>query len=491
MRNSTLERMERFAIQQFERLRMLRAKQPARHWLIWPWAACLALLAEAPALGNPSPAFEEPPLAGTSSPSQGNPLAAEGIEEALQEATSPLSSAALNIEHGEHESAEVFLASYLRALEAAHHRYHRDMVRPLALLGDAQLGQGDYQKALRSYERALHVHRVNEGLLAPSQAELVYKQAEALHRMGNLEEAGNREEYAYEVLARAHEPLSEALLPATYRLADWHRTNYNIFAARALYKRAMRIHESNDQQGALPIISALQGLVVTYRLERFPPRYVAKQESRPFASASSRASERLSVFDQPIAINNFPEAERALQRIVRIRQEHPQSTPAEVGEAILDLADWHLLWERFQKAHVLYEHVYAQFDAVDAVDAAAYFAQPVLLHFPVPNEPRSARADDQESGRSTALLTGFVETAFRVSPNGSVQNIQVIASEPEGLMDFRVRRSLRSARYRPAMIAGKAAPFENNAHRHEFQYLPKGGGQKEEQKDEDASAEKG
>lgn len=480
--------MERLAIQQFQqfaRLRMLRAKQPARHWLIRAWAAGLALLAGAPAFGNPFLALEDAPSTGNASPS----LAAEGIEEALEEAASPLNSAALSIEHGEHESAKALLVSHLRTLEATRHRYHLDMVRPLALLGDAQLGQGDFQQALNSYERALHVHRVNEGLLAPSQAELVYKQAEALHRMGDIEEAGNREEYAYEVLARAHEPLSETLLPATYRLADWHRRNYDIFAARALYKRAMHIHESNDQQGALAIIPALQGLVVTYRLERFPPRYFAKREARPFSSASARTSERLSVFDQPIAINNFPEAERALQRIVRIRREHPQSTPAEVGEAILDLADWHLLWERFRKAHALYEHVYAQFDALDSVDAALYFAQPLLLHFPVPNEPRSARGDGQESGRKAALLTGFVETAFRVSPNGSVQNIQVIASQPEGLMDFRVRRSLRGARYRPAMIAGKAAPFENNAHRHEFQYLPKKGAAKGEKQDADADAE--
>ena len=459
---------------------MLRAKWQARHWLAW--AGGLALLAG---------------LAGLAQAEAERP-AAQGIEEALGEAPSSLDAVALSIEHGEHASAEAFLTSYLRALEAAQHRYHPDMVRPLALLGDAQLAQGDYGKALNSYERAVHVRRVSDGLLAPGQAELVYKQAEALHRMGNIGEAGSREEYAYEVLARAYGVLSEALLPATYRLADWHRRNYNIFPARALYKRAMRIHEENEQQGALSIIPALQGLVFTYRLERFPPRYVPERETRTFSSASTRASERLTVFEQPIAINNFPEAERALQRIVRIRQEHPESTPVEVGEAILDLADWHLLWERFRKAHTLYEHVHAEFDALDSVDAAAYFAEPRLLHFPVPATPRSARSDGQDAGQQAALHTGFVETAFRVSPNGSVQNMQVIASEPEGLMDFRVRRSLRSARYRPALIAGKAAPFEKQIHRHEFQYRPKDAEEEEakeveevEEEEQDEDAEQG
>lgn len=454
---------------------MLRAKWQARHWLAWAWAGGFALLA------GPAQAQAE-----------AERPAAQGIGEALGEAPSSLDAVALSIEHGEHESAETFLISYLRALEAAQHRYHPDMVRPLMLLGDAQLAQGDYGKALNSYERAVHVRRVSDGLLAPGQAELIYKQAEALHMMGSIGEASNREEYAYELLARAYGALSEALLPATYRLADWHRRNYNIFPARALYKRAMRIHEANEQQGALSIIPALQGLAFTYRLERFPPRYVAERETRTFSSASSRASERLTVFEQPIAINNFPEAERALQRIVRIRQEHPESTPAEVGEAILDLADWHLLWERFRKAHTLYEHVHAEFDALDSVDAAAYFAEPLLLHFPIPATPRSAQGGDQGDSPRAALRTGFVETSFRVSPNGSVQNMQVIASEPEGLMDFRVRRSLRSARYRPALVAGKAAPFENQIHRHEFQYRPKEAEEDEEdekEKDEDAEQE--
>ena len=443
------------------------AKSIAEHALFWACIGLLGLCGGA-AVAGPADSTERP-ADSTERPADST----EAIEEALEEAATPLDAAAFGLEHGEYEGAEEFLERYVSAVESAHHRYHPDLVRPLSLLGDAQFVQQRFDQALETYSRALHIRRINDGLFAPDQVEVVYQQAKALQAMGNLEEAGNREEYAYEVLLKAYGPLSEKVLPGTYRLAGWYRETYNIFAARALYERAMRVHEANDKQGTLTALPALKGLVFTYRQERFPPRYVGDNQSSAFSTMPLHQSSRATVYSEQITINNFPAAERALQRIVSIRRQDPDSKPLDVYEAILDLADWHLMWEHFRKAHTLYEFVYAQMDTLDAVDAADYFAAPRLLHLSRPADPKVPRSASADPGGERARLQGFIEASFRVSPNGSAQDIEIVASEPEGLMDFRSRRSLRSSRYRPAMTDGKAVPFENQTWRHEFEYVPR------------------
>ncbi len=397
----------------------------------------------------------------------------EAIEEAFDEPAGPLDSVAFSIDQGEFVGTVAFLERYIRAVESAHHRLHPDLVEPLTLLGDAHFGQQRPDWALDAYSRALHVRRVNDGLFVPEQVAVVYRQAEALKATGNLEEAGNREEYAYSVLLKAHGALGEAMLPGTYRLAEWYRESPNIFAARALYERAMRIHEASGKQNTPAALPALDGLVFTYREERFPPYYVDDNRSPSLRAAPMSLTSRSMVFDEPFRINNFPAAERALQQIVQIRREDPQSTQMEVFDAILDLADWHLMWERFSKAHTLYEFVYAEMDGSDGIDAREYFAQPRLLHMPLPADPKPLRQEATESVAESDKVPGFIETSFRVSANGSAQNIAIVAADPEGLMDFRARRSVRNSRHRPAMENGRAIPFENQTWRHEFEYVPR------------------
>ena len=426
--------------------------------------AVVALLFASSGWGDDDePASDAPSEDLGSAPTRPSP---QPIEEALGESGSPLEAVAVDIENAEYAKAEAFLAPYLRAVEAARHRYHPALVRPLLLLGDARFGQGNYPAALESYSQAVQVSRVSDGLFTPNQVEAVYKQSEALQRLGDGEAATRREEYAYEVLARAYGTEDEAMLPGVFRLARWYKDAYNIFAARALYQQALKIYGANGKASTPRAIPALQGLAETYRMERFPPFYVDDRESPSLLA--SRPGGRFANYDVPLQINSFPVAERALQEVIRIRQQDVSTGPTPVSEAILDLADWHLMWEHFRKAHTLYEHVYLRFEKVGSVDAATYFAEPVLLHFAAPKDPRPPPAGEREE-----QTAGFVEVQFQVSANGSVRNMEVVASEPDGLMDFPVRRSLRSARYRPAMVDGKAAPFEGEVYRHEFNYFPR------------------
>ncbi|MCZ6643771.1 MAG: hypothetical protein O7F71_19525, partial [Gammaproteobacteria bacterium] len=370
-----------------------------------------------------------------------------------------LADVSAQIDAQEFKPAIIILEQRIRSIETTTHRYDESLVVPLTLLGDAQAGDGDYDGALDSYGRAVHVNRVNDGLISPKQVDIVYREAEVYRLMGNYQETNNREEYAYHVLNKAYGAFDEKLLPGVYHLANWYKESYNIYQARLLYQRALQILDFNDRRETHEAIPALSGVAATYRLERFPPFLISNLSDKSYISSGS---------DDPISINNFPAGERALQNIVSILRANPDEDPVLVAEAVLELADWYLLWDRTDRAFPLYEHAYTLLADAENVDVEGYFSEPKLLYYPFPRDPRAPpvrlRGEKQ---------IGFVEIGYEIGANGRVRSLKTVASEPKGLMDFRVRKSIRFARYRPVVMAGTPTNVEEYVYRHEFNYFPR------------------
>ncbi|MEQ8483526.1 MAG: hypothetical protein RIB46_04110 [Pseudomonadales bacterium] len=371
----------------------------------------------------------------------------------------PLDTVERQIDTREYEAALPWLEAHIESIEAGSHRFDDRLVRPLTLLGDALSGLGRYDEALDHYQRAVHLTRVNQGLTAPEQVAIVYREANAYKALGDWQQANGREEYAYHVLTRAHDPLDEALLPGIYHLAGWYQSINNVFAARSLYERAVGILDTHGKGSSIAAIPALQGVALSYRLERFPRFYAADLD----ASSSVMPTSTLS---QPMSVNNFPAGEAALQKVIQIRQEQQPDNPVALAEAVLDLADWYTLFEKDRRAEPLYGHAWQILAAAPGVDAASYFANPLLLFYPAPSPP--SLPPPEQRGEP---ITGFVEVAFAVTSDGLVRDLNTVASEPSGLMDFRVRKSLRLARYRPMLVDGVPVAKPAHTYRHEFPYF--------------------
>jgi len=385
------------------------------------------------------------------------------LEEALGEAAAdPLEQVARQIEAEEYRESLQWLEQHMAEIQAESHSFDRRLVRPLILLGDAKAGQGMHDEALRHYRRALHLNRVNSGLNTPEQVEIVYREAKSLKALGHYQDANDREEYAFHVLNRAHDPLDEELLPGLYHLASWYERTSNVFAARALYERAVNIIEHHGKLDTTEAIPALRGIAMSYRMERFPPFYMADlaQQERGVV-----AGERLR--SQQMLVNNFPAGEAALQRIVRILREAQPTDNLARARAVLDLADWYILFEHPQRAQPLYAHAWGLLEEAENLDVVNLFDEPEMLYFPAPDDP-SPPPPEQRGERTT----GYVEVAFDVTEDGFVRDLDTVASEPDGLMDFRVRKSLRLARFRPMLIDGVPVFTDYYTYRHEFPYYP-------------------
>lgn len=407
---------------------------------------------------NPFGQAATAPAAALSMPSRRD-ASGSSIADILMEQDPDLAQIQAQIDAGEYEIPKHWLSQKVMEIENSSHRFDPALVRPLTMLGDIQVEEGAYVDALDNYGRAVHVERVNSGLVSPGQIEIVYREANVYRTLGDVESANEREEYAYHVLQRAYDPYSLDMLPGLYHLAGWYERTHNVYAARHLYQRAADVLVANDKGQTLEAIPAWQGVARTYRLERFPPIYMDSSSPEPYARTSS-----LEPSYGPITINNFPAGERALQTIIQIHRSYHSPTP-ELAQAILDLADWHLLFERTREAFPLYQIAYELMESVDDFPTETFFSEPKLIHYPAPVDPSPP---DVRAGQAEGLVT----VRFDITERGEPRRLETLASVPEGMMDFRVRKSIRASRFRPAIMGGEPQVTEGYAYTHSFLYYP-------------------
>jgi tetratricopeptide (TPR) repeat protein len=384
------------------------------------------------------------------------------IAEVLAESDPELEQIQAQIDAGEFEIPKLWLQQIITDIEADSHRFDPALVRPIMMLGDIQALEGNYVDALDTYGRAVHLERVSSGLVSPGQVEIVYREAEVYRTLGDFKTANEREEYAYSVLRRSHHPHDAALLPGLFHLGNWYESTHNVFAARALYQRAADIYIANDKAFSLEALPAWAGIARTYRLERFPPFYIDPTDSNAYATSTLTASSPYAM----VSVNNFPAGERALQIIIQIQREHHAELEV-IAEAILDLADWHLLFDKSRDAFPLYQVAWEMMSNIEGFPIDDYFGEPRLIYFPKPNDPKQTSSQKSQTAR-----TGLVTVQFDITEQGSLRRLETMASEPKGMMDFRVRKSLRISRYRPAMDGGIPVPTEDYVYTHEFSYYP-------------------
>ncbi len=387
----------------------------------------------------------------------GSAWADETIREALQAEENPLSRIDVQLDATEFAAAAAAAERVVEEIEDRSNRHDIELAQPLMLLGDARLGMADVVGALDAYDRSRLITRVNKGLFTPDQIEVVYREATAYAALGNREEANNRHEYAFNLMLRAYGDDDPRLIPGLFLLADWYGEEHNIFISRRLLGQAVvlgkRYLPADDPQ----TIRALKGLARTFREERFPTG--ASELRNTNTSSYLRAPSR----HQQIQLNNFSPGERALIEVINIEMAKPDASDAEVADAMLQLADWYLLFEKYSRAFPLYTRIWELLES-DPEGLDAVFKAPTPLYLPLPPPPTRAISSTTEDG--------IVELALTVTDRGLVSDLSTLRSEPEGMMEFQVRKATRRARYRPAFVEALPVLTEDVRIEYRFPYKP-------------------
>lgn len=414
------------------------------------FAASMSLLATADDVGVPDSADQRP-----GDPHPGDPL--PGDED-------PRISAQRLLEALEYEPAASTALAAIDDIERFD-RYDTALLPLYQIVGDAAMAMGDHERALGAYGQALFILRLEQGLNAPGQLDVVYRQAEALIANGEIARATERFEYAYQVVHRLYGKGDARTQPALVKLARWYEDVRFPQVARMLYEQALEMDGLDDSSVSQGYLEHLLRVGRTHRLQAFPSsKYINGRplfEPRPFGFVLAEGT----VLRETRA-DKFGAGQNALSQAVELAESLHGEDSVEVARAVLELGDWWLLFKQWRRAFDSYDRVWAILAVRDPQRLQEVFGQPTPLYDIRPGNPKRML----ENMRAERLRPGGVEYAFTITDRGRVTDVQTIRSTPEDFDGFGYRKALATTRYRPAFSESKPVTTYDHRRIIEFDY---------------------
>lgn len=354
------------------------------------------------------------------------------------------------INAGEAREAISVIASDIEALKKESGPYDETLIDLYTVLGDAHYRLDHYRDALSAYRVASDISRIANGLHSPEHIGLAYREANMLARIGAWQSANDRHEYAYSIVLREYEEESDPRrIQGQIRLVDWYESTRKFRAALVVYDK-LRSHVKQHYPPAHSFALAVRrSYVQALRETSFPmpdtklapwfrPR-VPGWEPKPFRRR----------------LSNYELGKEELESIGHIVLTNPVATNEEQASALLDLADWHVLFNRPHKGIQLYRDAWDLLEPTpDLLEEA--FAQPKLIHMNVTRSWVSPERMDKEQ-----IRVGVVQLSLHVNNRGTVVGRKTVATSPDNRMEYRVRVIAERAKYRPAFKDGESVRARN------------------------------
>lgn len=404
----------------------------------------------------------------------------------------------------------------IHRLEADDGAYHSGLSEELTGLGLAYSALGNHEEALKAYDRALQINRINQGLQNMNQIPLLERIIEENTALNNLQELTANHDYLLWVYLRNHDNYDPQLLPVFSRIANWHLDAYDrvprpdavahLIKAANLFHRSIEIIEQSNGADDPAVISALYGIANANfkfvepfgfipNIDAFfsgtttpllPSNFERNIEGDSFArnrySATpynqDRVTQILQNQENSIGLirDSYKSGRNALQRIIDIHNNNPELPRVSLAYALTHLGDWYLRFNKRNSAISSYEQAYQLLtenehdpqsierlfgrpQSLDALGIPENIIRTMTAEDTAMQEASSADSDTEMVRLNDLDLanTQFILVEFDVTEFGSVRNLEIIAANPDDSVSFRrmAKNKISSTPFRPRLEDGK------------------------------------
>lgn len=391
------------------------------------------------------------------------------------------------------------IADYVTAIgdqESEEGPYSDSLYEDLFSAGNLSQQIGDHAQAMNFFTRAQAVIRINEGLETLRQLPVMTSMVESLHAQAKFRDADAMQQAIYALQQQAYGNRSTAIVPAMEEYGKWHMDafmersnillnvdrmnvvrfmsdpgNYiheydprdtplmNLYQAQQTLLNAIDILVSNRQYFNPELLELERMLLTSYILSMHrenilyePDFYLTRKKKKTGSRLNTNAMELMDSREYQLGQSSH-------ERSVAFVRNNPERHGARLAEAMLEEADWHLLFERKVKAADEYRKVYAFFaDKPElALEAAPvlYPEKPVILptYLPAPNSREKLDIGSDEP----VSFFGYYDVSFSVDKFGKAKRIRVLAKggDVTSNMEIRLKQYLRKVLFRPTFADGQ------------------------------------
>lgn len=330
-------------------------------------------------------------------------------------------------------------------------------------LGQTLLDRGEYEQAKDAFNRGVLVVRVNSGPNSPEQTNHLYLLANIETLLGDLNAADEVLHNVYFINSNFHGNDSPEMMPVLERMYQWYQmtrppgseaSDFSDFERIIkLTEDMVRVSEAangmNHPETALAyrrlgeahfqMVRHLTGLGMTLS----PENYVRITSGSLFPQSLGSES----------VVTYYDKGRRAFKKCLDSMIANESTTPLEYAEALADLGDWYLVFEKPRKSRGLYEQGYqilAQ-SGENTELADSFMSHPKPMHFII--SPQSGFFADA----STELQEMKLDISITVTSYGDVRRVEVL-NAPEGMSEddlWEIKKQLQGTPFRPAMKEGE------------------------------------
>ena len=370
------------------------------------------------------------------------------------------------IEGADYEFSHNPANEYLDAIEnveADYGPYATELTDLYLGLGQALLENGDFEQAREAFHRSVLVVRVNSGPNSPEQTNHLYRLANIATTLGESRAANAVLQNIYFVNSSYYGEDSPEMLPVLERMYQWYlvaRPPGSLSLRYDDYDRVLEITEEMVRISELERGINHPETAVAYRCYAEAQFQMVRHQT---GSGMKLTPESYSILttgnaipltlDSDAVYKHYKKGLRAFDSYLESILAKESTTPLEHAEALADLGDWFLLFDKPARSRKLYEQGYQILrESEQYADMAdSYMSQPKPAHFiinPLPDLLENAMMEF----RGMSLDISITVTSF-----GNVHSIEVLEA-PEGITknDLRdIKMQMRAIPFRPAMKEGE------------------------------------
>jgi tetratricopeptide (TPR) repeat protein len=338
----------------------------------------------------------------------------------------------------------------------------------LMAMGRMLQEQGDFYRALEIFTRAAHINRINYGLVSVEQVAPIESMVETHIALNQWQEADRQQRYAFYVQSRAYKQNDPRLIPALDKLAQWNIMTFRqgtegepllkLLEAYRLYNAAaalVTVHfGSNDPR----YVNYLKNMTQTaFRLALYGTQSeidrVSLRHHTELAGPSVLTTSN-GMVNNTTRISGFSEGEQALRNIYELysssRMRNLEGIELRRAQALAELGDWYMVFNRRQSAFRIYRDVYDILSEAEPGEKEQFFEQLVALPGFLMEEDTGLNLTD---GSGQPLRQGYVDVSLNINQYGRATNAQSLVVEPPDASraSSEVVRTARGMNFRPRL----------------------------------------
>ena len=379
-------------------------------------------------------------------------------------------------------------------MESLEGPYSNELREDLFTTGNLYQRIEDHENALRMYERALAVSRINFGLEGLDQVPIMEAMAKSYIEQDKTTDADAMMVAAFNLQQKVYGAHSIELVDSQIKLADWDtqafmdrssilvnipRMNvqnflmdpknyiqgtqdvrntplYKLYEARELYLNAIKTLVDARAFSHPQIMDLEHKLLTNYFLHMHrenilyePDFYLTRKKTKTATRLNQNAIEMMNS-------ENYDLGQEAHKRRMIYLQTNDARTSEQVATAMLEEADWDLLFERKTNAADKYNAAYQFFVDNPNFQAEAnnviYPAIPVVLPTYLP--PPNSRAKLGIAPDAKVNFFGYIDVNFSITKYGKTRRVKILGTGGEVTrnMEIRMNQYLRNVLFRPRYI---------------------------------------